>query len=129
MRIEDELKEKILEKFKSVRAFTTAIQVPYSTIDSMLKKGLNGTAVSTVIKVCESLNLEVDSLVNGEIKEKSSVAENLRAEDDDIILGYKIYQSLVDSGLINEGQELTPVQIDFLEGIEIAVTAFFSRNI
>lgn len=129
MRIEDDLKQKILEKYKSVRAFTTAVQIPYSTIDSMLKKGLSGTAVSTVIKVCESLNLDVDALVNGKIKEKSPVEENLSTEDKDAILGYKIYRYLVDSGLIDEGQELTPTQIDFLEGIEIAVTAFFDKSV
>lgn len=129
MRIEDDLKQKILEKYKSVRAFTTAVQIPYSTIDSMLKKGLSGTAVSTVIKVCESLNLDVDALVNGKIKEKSPVEENLSTEDKDAILGYKIYRYLVDSGLIDEGQELTPTQIDFLEGIEIAVTAFFNKSV
>lgn len=128
MKIEDQLKTKILDKYKSVRAFTTAIQIPYSTIDSMLKKGLSGTAVSTVLKVCENLNLDVDALVNGEIKEKSSVADSLLTEDNDTVLGYRIYKSLIESGLIVEGQELTPTQIDFLEGIEIAVSAFFNQS-
>lgn len=128
MKIEDQLKTKILDKYKSVRAFTTAIQIPYSTIDSMLKKGLSGTAVSTVLKVCENLNLDVDALVNGEIKEKSSVADSMLTEDNDTVLGYRIYKSLIESGLIVEGQELTPTQIDFLEGIEIAVSAFFNQS-
>ena len=128
MKIEDQLKTKILDKYKSVRAFTTAIQIPYSTIDSMLKKGLSGTAVSTVLKVCENLNLDVDALVNGEIKEKSSGADSLLTEDNDTVLGYRIYKSLIESGLIVEGQELTPTQIDFLEGIEIAVSAFFNQS-
>lgn len=128
MKIEDQLKTKILDKYKSVRAFTTAIQIPYSTIDSMLKKGLSGTAVSTVLKVCENLNLDVAALVNGEIKEKSSVADSLLTEDNDTVLGYRIYKSLIESGLIVEGQELTPTQIDFLEGIEIAVSAFFNQS-
>lgn len=128
MKIEDQLKTKILDKYKSVRAFTTAIQIPYSTIDSMLKKGLSGTAVSTVLKVCENLNLDVDALVNGEIKEKSSVADSLLTEDNDTVLGYRIYKLLIESGLIVEGQELTPTQIDFLEGIEIAVSAFFNQS-
>lgn len=60
--IEDKIKSEILAQYKSVRAFTQTIGIPYSTIDSMLKKGVSGTAVQTIIKVCDSLNMDLNSI-------------------------------------------------------------------
>lgn len=62
MSIEDTIKQNILSQYKSVRAFTQAINIPYSTIDSMLKKGVRRTAVQTVIRVCDSLGLDLNAI-------------------------------------------------------------------
>lgn len=62
MSIEDTIKQEILSQYKSVRAFTQALNIPYSTIDSMLKKGVRGTAVQTVIRVCDSLGLDLNAI-------------------------------------------------------------------
>ena len=77
MKIEDEMKELILEKYKSVRAFTQELNIPYSTIDTMLKRGINGTGISTVLKICSALNIDVDSIERGKISfKKQSDASN-----------------------------------------------------
>lgn len=39
---EERLKQEILKNYKSVRAFTKEINVSYSTVDSMLKRGVAG---------------------------------------------------------------------------------------
>lgn len=70
MTIEEKVKEEILRQYKSIRAFTQAINVPYSTVDTMLKRGINGTGVSTVIKVCQGLNIDTDALSRNEIKSR-----------------------------------------------------------
>lgn len=59
MPIEDTIKQEIIAQYKSLRAFTQAIGIPYSTIDTMLKKGVHGTSVQTVIKVCDFLKLDL----------------------------------------------------------------------
>ena len=59
-----------MEKYGSVRAFTKTINVPYSTIDSMLKRGLDGTGVATVLLVCLSLQIDIEGLLNGQIVPK-----------------------------------------------------------
>lgn len=69
MSIESELKEYILSKYKSIRAFSTVADIPYSTVDTMLKRGIGGTGVNTVIKICQTLNIDTESLGNGKIKE------------------------------------------------------------
>ena len=37
---EDLLKEVILDKYKSIREFTQEIGMPYSTVDTILKRGI-----------------------------------------------------------------------------------------
>ena len=86
MRIEDQLKDMILEKYKSVRAFTMALDVPYSTIDSMLKRGIDGASVVTVLKVCMALDIDIEGLLNNKIVykapvQKSNIYTNLSEHD------------------------------------------------
>ena len=63
---EERLKQEILKNYKSVRAFTKEINVSYSTVDSMLKRGVAGAGVSTVLKVCKALGIEVESLIDNQ---------------------------------------------------------------
>lgn len=72
MAIENQLKQLILDKYGSVRSFTQTINIPYSTIDSMLKRGIDGTSVSTVLLVCLALNIDIEGLLNDEIVFKPS---------------------------------------------------------
>lgn len=68
MTIEDKLKEYILSKYKSIRAFTQEADIPYSTVDTMFKRGLMGMSVQNVIKLCHALNIDVDKLADGLIE-------------------------------------------------------------
>ena len=63
MPTEEQVKSIIIQKYKSVRAFTQAIDIPYSTIDSMLKKGISGTGIQTVMKVCHALEIDIESYI------------------------------------------------------------------
>lgn len=65
--IENKLKQYILTKYKSIRAFTQAAEIPYSTVDSMIKKGIDGTGINTISKICKTLSIELESLASGRI--------------------------------------------------------------
>lgn len=67
MDIEDQLKQYILLNFKSIRAFTQEAGIPYSTMDSIFKRGISNAGVGTVIKIFHFLNLDVESLASGEL--------------------------------------------------------------
>ena len=67
MTIEDQLKEYILNRYKSIREFTIAVDMSYSTVDSILKRGVGNSSVSNVIKICKVLGISVDELANGKI--------------------------------------------------------------
>lgn len=65
--IETELKNIILSKYKSLLSFTKTINLPYSTLDSVFKRGVNNTSVTTIIKICKALGISADKLAQGEI--------------------------------------------------------------
>ena len=67
--LEDKLKQIIIDKYGSVRQFAIKIDIPYTTIDSILKRGINNSNVGNVLKICQSLNISLDSFLenNGEI--------------------------------------------------------------
>lgn len=66
--IEMELKQYILTKYKSIRAFTQEAEIPYSTFDTMIKRGISGTGVNTVTKICKTLEIDLKSLADGRIE-------------------------------------------------------------
>ena len=62
--LEDKLKELIIEKFGSVRQFSIKIDIPYTTVDSILKRGLDNSNVGNVIKMCKALDISIDYLLD-----------------------------------------------------------------
>ena len=65
--IENKVKELIIEKYGSVKIFADKIQVPYTTIDTILKRGLLNSNVLNVIKICNELGLDIDEIANGKV--------------------------------------------------------------
>lgn len=69
MEIEDQLKEIILDRYRSLLAFTSAIDIPYSTLDSALKRGgLRNVGVSKALKIFSALDLDIESIQTGSLK-------------------------------------------------------------
>lgn len=67
MSIEEKLKNIILTRYMSIREFTQVADIPYSTLDSIFRRGVENSSVSNIIKICKILNLSVDALADGEI--------------------------------------------------------------
>lgn len=67
MSIEERLKDLILTRYVSIREFTQVADIPYTTLDSIFKRGVANSSVSNIIKICKALNLSVDALADGEI--------------------------------------------------------------
>lgn len=67
MSIEEQLKQYILDRYKSVREFTIAIDIPYTTLDTLFKKGVQRSSVSNVVKICRALHISADALADGRI--------------------------------------------------------------
>ncbi len=95
MRVEDELKALILNRFKSVRAFAVAIDTPYSTINNIFVRGVGGAGISTIIPLCRALNLDVDALADDKIKFKDNLAEDLLPDEGKLL---SLYRNFNDEG-------------------------------
>lgn len=70
--LEDKIKNLIIEKYGSVRQFALKIDIPYTTIDSILKRGIDNSNVGNVIKMCKALDLSIDKTI-----EKNDLISNL----------------------------------------------------
>lgn len=60
------INDKIKSDYKSVREFSSIVNVPYTTIKTALEKGFGGTAVETVIKICSLLNININDFTGCE---------------------------------------------------------------
>ena len=67
MTTEEKLKELILSRYQSIREFTIATDIAYSTFDTIMKRGIRNANVSNVIKICNALHISTDALADGEI--------------------------------------------------------------
>lgn len=65
--IEGKIKEIIIEKYGSVKRFSNKINVPYTTIDTILKRGLLNSNALNVIKICKELDIDVDELAENKL--------------------------------------------------------------
>lgn len=70
MTIEEKLKQHILSRYKSVREFTIMHDIPYTTVDSIFKRGIGNSSVNNVIKICKALHISADALVEGSIEKR-----------------------------------------------------------
>lgn len=58
-----EIIEKLIdEKYPTVKAFAEAIEIPYTTLRSMLSRGIGNASVNNVLKVCKGLGITTDQL-------------------------------------------------------------------
>jgi len=90
-RIEDRLKALILEKYKSIREFAIEIQLPYSTLDSIFKRGVHKASITNIINICRALGISTDMLAAGEIV-SSTIANSEYSRDEKILI--ESYRSL-----------------------------------
>ncbi|HJD24193.1 MAG TPA: hypothetical protein H9694_08645 [Firmicutes bacterium] len=81
--LEEQLKREILDQYRSIRAFTKEIGLPYSTIDNIFKRGINGTAVITVAKVFRTLGLDMDSIGRSTLRRAGEPARPQLAESEE----------------------------------------------
>lgn len=62
MSVEQELKGFIVARYGTVKDFAISIDMPPSTLDGVLKRGVGKANISNVIKICHALNISCDAL-------------------------------------------------------------------
>ena len=67
MTIENKLKRYIMTRYSSLREFTIKSNIPYSTVNAILKRGIANSSLSNVSKICKALNISLDELEHNRI--------------------------------------------------------------
>lgn len=67
MKIEQQLKNYILSRYRSVREFTISADIPYTTLDSIFKRGIDNSSITKIFKICKALGISADELAEGRI--------------------------------------------------------------
>lgn len=119
MTTEEKLKEYILDRYKSIREFTQTADISYSTLDSMLKRGIDNSSVSKVIKVCKVLGISADELADGRITPINLYKPTQRILEVSDILADVKNQLIHSDGLTIEGK---PADKDSINSIVQAVS-------
>lgn len=113
MTTEEKLRHLILSKYKSIREFTIDADIPYTTMDSILRRGIGNSSVDNIIKVCETLGISVDALARGEIQYYLKGSSTEAPDVKDIIADAKAKLSTSDH-LVIDGKT---IDIEYVEPI------------
>lgn len=123
MTIEEKLKDLICMRFNNPREFSIYIDMPYSTLDSIFRRGINNSSVANIIKICKALNISADALADGEIVsiKNKLIPINERFEIKDIL--EDTADRLIHSGEITlDGKPISKAGIEsILDAIDVGV--------
>ena len=118
MSLEDELRELIINKYRSIRQFSIEANIPATTIQSMLNRGIQNAGVKKVMKICDILGLETDALADGYIKEKVVNSNSITVNELNYIKKYRALdehgKDMVDTVLQKEYERRTEHAKEFI---------------
>ncbi len=58
MNREQKLRNLILDRYTSLRRFAIESDIPYSTLMTLLSRGIGGASFDVVIKICKKLKID-----------------------------------------------------------------------
>ena len=119
---EEMLKAYILTKYKSIREFVGEMDMPYSTFDTILKRGLDTASIKNVLKICAVLEISADELAEGHIVPLDSVQKKGNPKDVQKIIDYARTELLNNSQYTLDGQPLSMQEAQrLLDSVEVTV--------
>lgn len=135
MTLEEQLKQVILSKYKSVSAFSQSIGLSNSTVDSMLNRGLYNAGVGRVMKIFDALGIDTESLAVGRIiyingkNEVETEKAPAPSEDSTRAISVEALEAmLVQAGFIRPGEDLSDDDLDFLLSVGRIVETWFRKR-
>lgn len=106
MKVEESLKNHIIEKYGTLKKFSEVTGIKYTTLSHILSHDIKNCSVNHCIKICRELDISVDALAMGYIIPRDISNFTLK----------QIYE-MINTGAItdNSGKRLQAYQIKFLE--------------
>ena len=62
-----ELKEMIISRYGSLKKFCETINMPWTTLDSILKRGIANSNITNIMKITRELKIDTEQLASGSI--------------------------------------------------------------
>lgn len=126
---EEQLKAIILSKHKSVSAFAEAVEIPYTTVISILKRGIDTAGIRVAIKIFDALNLDIESVRDTALREKKKDPPTSQtARQKDLVTKEEVEAVLVGLGITNPGEHITDADLDFLSSVVVLIQAWFNNK-
>ena len=125
-KVEDELKELIIERYGTITNFANKIGVSKSTMHSILQRGVGNANVQNIIKICKVLQISTDELAKGKIVYKKPKEE---PEEIDIEKFYSDLKFNAGSSFILDGEELSRNEMDLIyDALEVSIEIIKKRR-
>lgn len=126
---EEQLKAIILSKHKSVSAFAEAVEIPYTTVISILKRGIDTAGIRVAIKIFDALNLDIESVRDTALREKKKDPPTSQtARQKDFVTKEEVEAVLVGLGITEPGEHITDADLDFLSSVVVLIQAWFNNK-
>lgn len=104
MQAEERIKELIIAKYGNVRAFATESGISYTTVRSILERGIMNAKAENVFKICHLLGISPDTVADWGV----STEQQTNAHDID---------SIIDNAMMFDGKPLTEDDKRAIRGI------------
>lgn len=105
MQAEERIKELIIAKYGNVRAFATESGISYTTVRSILERGIMNAKAENVFKICHLLGISPDTVADWGI---SNEQQPTNSHDID---------SIIDNAMMFDGKPLTDSDKRAIRGI------------
>ena len=79
--IEEQIKDLIVQRYKNLSVFCKQYDFSWTTVNSILTRGIRKSTISNVIKLCDALNLDLEELVKDKL-----VPKQIKKDDDNYML-------------------------------------------
>lgn len=73
LEVEEKLKEMMEIKSGNVRNFSIENEIPYTTVRSILERGVLNAKAETVFAICRALNISPETLVDGDFSKSNNI--------------------------------------------------------
>ena len=126
---EEQLKAIILTKYKSINAFAVSLNISPSTVNSVLRRGIDGASIQVMLKVFDALDLDIESARTDTLKEKKKDPPAPQsARQKDLVTNEEVEAVLVGLGHTKPGEHITDADLDFLSSVVVLIQAWFNNK-
>lgn len=127
MTIEEQLKQRIIDEYGSVRAFTIQKELTYASVDSILRRGIKNTTWTNIKKFCAAFGITTDGLAQNKIiKVEKKTPTTVKVED---LLDDVKQQIMNGDNLTLDNLPITDFEImQLVNGIDTAVEVIIKNR-